>query len=124
METQFFLRWETRGRNRGQRVSTGFKTISLMHSSKHFPRSLVTMATTSELLQTLNDATDCASLMKKNLTEEIQEKLKDRETELGGTLGDCIRSGELGVGGWGCLGPGRPWTPGTLGAGGLGTSGT
>ena len=51
------------------------------------------MENTADLLKALNEATDCQSLMKKNLTPEIQEELKDKKTELGGTLGDCIRSG-------------------------------
>ncbi len=52
------------------------------------------MADTPSLLQTLNGAEECKSLMKKNLPKEVQEKLKDRKTKLGGTLGDCIRSGK------------------------------
>ena len=51
------------------------------------------MASTEELLKTLNAAADCKSLMKKNLTQDIQKNLKDKKTKLGGTLGDCIRSG-------------------------------
>ena len=50
------------------------------------------METTGDLLKALNEATS-ESLMKKNLTSEIQKKLKNKKTTLGGTLGDCIRSG-------------------------------
>lgn len=34
------------------------------------------------------------SLMKKYLTPEVYNKLKNKVTAFGGTLGDCIRSGE------------------------------
>ena len=51
------------------------------------------MEETERLLKTLNDATDCTSLLKKNLTPEIQDNLKKYQTKLGGTLGDCIKSG-------------------------------
>uniref|UniRef100_A0A8W8JKH7 Phosphagen kinase N-terminal domain-containing protein n=1 Tax=Magallana gigas TaxID=29159 RepID=A0A8W8JKH7_MAGGI len=33
------------------------------------------------------------SLLKKHLTPDRYEKLKNRKTKLGGTLADCIRSG-------------------------------
>jgi hypothetical protein len=36
---------------------------------------------------------DCKSILKKCLTKEIYEQLKDKKTSLGGTLADCIRSG-------------------------------
>ncbi|XP_046582727.1 arginine kinase-like [Haliotis rubra] len=36
---------------------------------------------------------ECKSLLKKHLTPERFEKLKERETKYGGTLADCIRSG-------------------------------
>lgn len=46
------------------------------------------------------------SLLKKHLTKEVYEKLKDKKTKLGGTLADCIRSGALnlnsGVGVYAC----------------------
>ncbi len=51
------------------------------------------MDDTEYLLKTLNDAKKCKSLLKKNLTPQIQTQLKGRRTKLGGTLGDCIRSG-------------------------------
>lgn len=38
----------------------------------------------------------CNSLLKRNLTQEIFNELKDKKTRFGGTLKDCIRSGELG----------------------------
>ena len=34
------------------------------------------------------------SLLKKHLTEERYNALKDKKTKLGGTLADCIRSGK------------------------------
>lgn len=64
------------------------------------------MANTEELLKTLNAAADCKSLMKKNLTPEIQGKYKATKTKLGGSLGDCIKSGvenlDSGVGLYAC----------------------
>lgn len=35
------------------------------------------------------------SLLKKYLTEDVYKKLKDVKTKLGGTLADCIRSGNI-----------------------------
>ena len=35
------------------------------------------------------------SLLKKKLTPELYEKLKDKKTKLGGCLGDCIKSGAM-----------------------------
>lgn len=35
----------------------------------------------------------CHSLLKKHLTKETLEKLKNKKTKLGATLYDCIRSG-------------------------------
>ena len=51
------------------------------------------MDDTEYLLKSLNAAKKTASLLKKHLTLDIQDKLKGRKTKLGGTLGDCIRSG-------------------------------
>ncbi|KAK3098709.1 hypothetical protein FSP39_022290 [Pinctada imbricata] len=48
-----------------------------------------------ELWKKLHEATDCSSLLKKYLTPECYDKLKDRKTSLGGTLADCIQSGCL-----------------------------
>jgi len=46
------------------------------------------------LYKNLKDAKEgCHSLLKKYLTQEIYDKLKDKKTKLGGTLLDCIRSG-------------------------------
>lgn len=36
----------------------------------------------------------CKSLLKKNLTQARFDALKDKKTKFGGTLADCIRSGE------------------------------
>jgi len=51
------------------------------------------MASLEELWNKLKAATDSKSLLKKNLTEDIYNKLKDVKTKFGGTLADCIRSG-------------------------------
>ena len=51
------------------------------------------MEETEKLLTTLNEAAECTSLLKKNCTPEIQDKLKKYMTKLGGTLGDCVKSG-------------------------------
>nr|KAG5704961.1 hypothetical protein BaRGS_022803 [Batillaria attramentaria] len=54
----------------------------------------------------LNSNTECKSLLKRNLTEDIYMQLKDKKTSFGGTLGDCIKSGcenpESGVGIYAC----------------------
>lgn len=42
----------------------------------------------------LEAATDCKSLLKKYLTRDIFDKLKDKKTALGATLLDVIQSGE------------------------------
>lgn len=47
-----------------------------------------------ELYQKLTEAENCKSLLKKHLTKDVFEKLKDKKTSLGGTLADCIRSGK------------------------------
>lgn len=39
------------------------------------------------------EAANCHSLLKKHLTKEVVEKLKNKKTKLGATLYDCIRSG-------------------------------
>ncbi|XP_071114815.1 arginine kinase-like [Haliotis cracherodii] len=48
-----------------------------------------------DLWMCLSDATldECKSLLKKYLTQERFDKLKDQRTKFGGTLADCIRSG-------------------------------
>ncbi|OWF45839.1 Arginine kinase [Mizuhopecten yessoensis] len=51
------------------------------------------MASLDELWGKLKAATDSKSLLKKNLTEEIYNELKDKKTGCGGTLAECIRSG-------------------------------
>lgn len=42
----------------------------------------------------LEAAKDSKSLLKKHLTKEIYEQLKDKKTAKGGTLAHCIRSGK------------------------------
>ena len=49
-----------------------------------------------ELWQRLSDAPpECHSLLKKNLTQEIFDELKDKTSAFNGRLEDCIRSGKL-----------------------------
>lgn len=43
--------------------------------------------------QTLQNAKDCHSLLKKYLTKEVVDQLKDKKTKLGATLLDVIQSG-------------------------------
>ncbi|XP_052708768.1 arginine kinase-like [Crassostrea angulata] len=45
-----------------------------------------------ELWNTLKNATDCKTLLKKHLTEEVYQQLKDRKTKFDGTLIHCIKS--------------------------------
>jgi hypothetical protein len=52
------------------------------------------MGEVAELWAKLDGASGCKSILKKCLTKEIYEQLKDKKTKLGGTLADCIRSGE------------------------------
>ncbi|ESO89157.1 hypothetical protein LOTGIDRAFT_183151 [Lottia gigantea] len=58
------------------------------------------------MFEKLSKAEDCKSLLKKHLSKEVFDKLKDKKTTLGGTLADCIRSGvenlESGVGIYAC----------------------
>ena len=44
--------------------------------------------------QKLQAATDCKSLLRKYLTKEVFDQLKDKKTSLGATLLDVIQSGE------------------------------
>ena len=64
------------------------------------------MGEVAELWAKLDGASDCKSILKKCLTKEIYEQLKDKKTSLGGTLADCIRSGaknlDSGVGLYAC----------------------
>jgi protein-arginine kinase len=46
-----------------------------------------------EGFQTLQNAKDCHSLVKKYLTKEVVDQLKDKKTKLGATLLDVIQSG-------------------------------
>nr|AEX08673.1 arginine kinase [Azumapecten farreri] len=59
-----------------------------------------------ELWEKLSNAKDCKSLLKKHLTKERYEALKDLKTSIGGDLGDCIQSGcinlDSGVGIYAC----------------------
>lgn len=48
--------------------------------------------TQQQLWEKLNKG-ESKSLLKKHLTPELYEQLKDKKTGLGGTIGDCIRSG-------------------------------
>lgn len=45
--------------------------------------------------QKLQDAKDCHSLLKKYLTKDVFEKLKEKKTGMGATLLDVIQSGML-----------------------------
>eukprot|EP01084_Bolivina_argentea_P274251 467394_1 len=45
------------------------------------------------LYETLENATDSSSLLKKYLTSQIFDKLKNQKTEQGCTLQSCIQSG-------------------------------
>lgn len=48
-----------------------------------------------ELWKSLSGQKDSKSLVKKHLTKELYEKLKDKPTSLGGTLAQCISSGKF-----------------------------
>ena len=50
---------------------------------------------TAELWAKLEAASDSKSLLKKCLDKDTYECLKDKKTKFGGTLAECIRSGEL-----------------------------
>lgn len=52
-----------------------------------------TLKKLDEAYAKLTAATDCKSLLKKYLTREIYDKLKDKKTALGATLLDVIQSG-------------------------------
>lgn len=45
--------------------------------------------------QKLQDAKDCKSLLKKHLTREVFDKLKNETTGMGATLLDVIQSGKF-----------------------------
>jgi len=64
------------------------------------------MSDLQQLWGKLSAATSCKSLLKKHLTPQVYEKLKNKRTKLGGTLADCIRSGcknlDSGVGLYAC----------------------
>lgn len=45
--------------------------------------------------QKLQDAKDCKSLLKKHLTREVFDKLKNEKTGMGATLLDVIQSGKF-----------------------------
>lgn len=47
-----------------------------------------------EMFEHLSKAKTCKSLLKKHLTKDTFEKLKDKKTSRGATLGDCIISGQ------------------------------
>lgn len=46
-----------------------------------------------DLYKKLLESDTCKALLKKHLTKDVFEELKDKKTALGGTLADCIRSG-------------------------------
>lgn len=59
---------------------------------------MVDQATLAKLeagFRKLQDAKDCKSLLKKHLTEEVFNKLKNLQTGMGATLLDVIQSGKL-----------------------------
>nr|WBR38104.1 arginine kinase [Littorina saxatilis] len=64
------------------------------------------MSDLGKLWEALNKAENSKSLLKKHLTKERYEELKDKKTKFGGTLADCIRSGcqnpDSGVGIYAC----------------------
>ncbi|VDN30992.1 unnamed protein product [Gongylonema pulchrum] len=43
----------------------------------------------------LQEASDCHSLLKKHLSKEVVDELKNKKTKLGATLLDVIQSGRL-----------------------------
>lgn len=49
--------------------------------------------TIEEQFKRLNDAKGAKSLMKKYLTKEVFDELKNKKTKYGGTLSQCINSG-------------------------------
>lgn len=60
----------------------------------------------ADLWAKLDGAKECKSLLKKHLTKERYDALKDLKTSIGGDLGDCIQSGcmnlDSGVGIYAC----------------------
>lgn len=48
-----------------------------------------------EMFEHISKAKNCKSLLKKYLTKDTFEKLKDKKTSHNATLGDCIISGEV-----------------------------
>ena len=60
--------------------------------------TMVDAATMQKLdagFQKLQAATDCKSLLKKYLTKEVYDSLKNKKTSFGSTLLDVIQSGEF-----------------------------
>lgn len=58
---------------------------------------MVDQATLDKLeagFQKLQAAADCKSLLKKYLTREVLDACKNKKTQLGATLLDCIQSGK------------------------------
>lgn len=51
------------------------------------------MAKLEEGFLKLQEADDCKSLLKKYLTQEVFDSLKDKQTSMGATLLDVIQSG-------------------------------
>lgn len=46
------------------------------------------------LFQKLSEASESKCLLKKHLTKGVLDKLKNKKTQRGGTVADCIRSGK------------------------------
>lgn len=46
------------------------------------------------LFRKLSEASESKCLLKKHLTRGVLDKLKDKKTQRGGTVADCIRSGK------------------------------
>lgn len=46
------------------------------------------------MVEHVNKKKRCKSLMKKYLTKDVVDKLKDKTTSHGASLADCIRSGQ------------------------------
>jgi len=67
------------------------------HSLGNTPANTMVDTATMEKLDAgfkkLQDATDCKSLLKKYLTKDVYDKLKDKKTSFGSTLLDVIQSG-------------------------------
>ncbi|KAL8570860.1 hypothetical protein ACOMHN_023533 [Nucella lapillus] len=61
--------------------------IKLEHDLTWKPETL------QEMVDLVSKTKSCKSMMKKYLTKDVADRLKDKKTTLGGTLVDCIRTG-------------------------------